>query len=142
MKHRSEELNYLLQHADFVSSGFSATRSKFLSATSRSDVGRRDHPAVKATAPAYHTLCVKTVEEHVLRQVNTCCTATPFTRYPKARNPHRTQQPTTAQRGLFLCLLVSKCSVGTESCNRSDEARILPKKTLRNVKGKQFLYET
>ena len=33
VKQRSELLNYLLQHADFVSSGCSATRRKFLSAT-------------------------------------------------------------------------------------------------------------
>ena len=33
VKQRSEFLNYLLQHADFVSSGCSATRRKFLSAT-------------------------------------------------------------------------------------------------------------
>ena len=33
VKQRSELLNYLLQHADFVSSGCSATWRKFLSAT-------------------------------------------------------------------------------------------------------------
>ena len=33
VKQRSELFNYLLQHADFVSSGCSATRRKFLSAT-------------------------------------------------------------------------------------------------------------
>ena len=33
VKQRSELLNYLLQHADFVSSGCPATRRKFLSAT-------------------------------------------------------------------------------------------------------------
>ena len=33
VKQRSELLDYLLQHADFVSSGCSATRRKFLSAT-------------------------------------------------------------------------------------------------------------